>query len=68
MDAFKLEYEVKRKGYTIREFCKALNMSRSAYYRKIKGTTEFTQGEIQLIVDLLGLESPMGIFFTSKVS
>lgn len=68
MDAIRLEYEVKKKGYNIERFCRDLGMSKSAYYRKIKGVTEFTQGEIQKIVDLLGLESPMGIFFREKVS
>ncbi len=68
MDAIRLEYEVKKKGYNIERFCRELGMSKSAYYRKIKGVTEFTQGEIQKIVDLLGLESPMGIFFREKVS
>ena len=68
LDAIRLEYEVKKKGYNIERFCKDLGMSKSAYYRKIKGVTEFTQGEIQKIVDLLGLESPVGIFFREKVS
>lgn len=68
MDAIRLEYEVKKKGYNIERFCRALGMSKSAYYRKIKGVTEFTQGEIQKIVDLLELETPMGIFFREKVS
>ena len=65
MDAIRLEYEIKRNGYSIEGFCRAIGISKSAYYRKIKGVTEFTQGEIQKIVDLLGLESPMGIFFRS---
>ena len=43
-------------------------MSRSAFYRKCNGISEFTQGEIQHIVDILDLESPMGIFFAEKVS
>lgn len=68
MDAVRLEYEVKRKGYNVERFCKELGMSKSAYYRKIKGTSEFTQGEIQKIVDLLDLETPMGIFFKASVS
>ena len=68
MDALRLEYEIKKKGYNNERFCAALGMSKSAFYRKIKGVTEFTQGEIQKIVDLLDLESPMGIFFTAKVS
>lgn len=68
MDAIRLEYEVKKKGYNVERFCRDLGISKSAYYRKIKGVTEFTQGEIQKIVDLLDLESPMGIFFKEKVS
>ena len=30
--------------------------------------SEFTQGEIQKIVDFLNLETPVGIFFDAKVS
>ena len=30
--------------------------------------SEFTQGEIQKIVDYIGLSSPMGVFFAEKVS
>lgn len=68
MDRLKLEYEIKNKGYTIKEFCRIIGMSRSAFYRKCIGKSEFTQGEIQRIVDVLELESPMGIFFAEKVS
>lgn len=66
MDTIRLEYEVKKKGYSVQGFCKALGLSKSAYYRKCKGITEFTLGEIQRIVDILELESPVGIFFTGK--
>lgn len=45
------------------EICRELGISRSAFYRKCKGITEFTQGEIQKIVDILSLDSPMEIFF-----
>lgn len=68
MDKYKLEYEMKRKGVTQEILCKAINMSRSAFYRKCNGMSEFTQGEIQAIVDFLELDSPMGIFFKEKVS
>lgn len=63
MDKLKLEYEMKRKGISVNALCSSLGISRSAYYRKINGTSEFTQSEIQMIIDLLELESPMGIFF-----
>jgi len=68
MDPFKLEYEIKKAGITEEDMCKELGISRSAFYRKKKGISEFTQSEIQKMVDFLGLETPVGIFFTSKVS
>ena len=68
MDRYKLEYEMKSKGVTVEELCKAIGMSKAAYYRKLKGRTEFTSGEIQKMIDFLNLEDPMDIFFTPKVS
>lgn len=68
MNKYKLEYEMKSRGVTIEKLCEAISMSRSAFYRKINGITQFTAKEIQDIVDYLGLNSPMGIFFTEKVS
>jgi transcriptional regulator with XRE-family HTH domain len=68
MDKARLLYEMQKKGISIQEMCDRLNMSRSAFYRKCNGISEFTQGEIQKIVDILELDSPMGIFFAEKVS
>jgi hypothetical protein len=68
MDKALLEYEMKKRGVTIADMCSKLNCSRSAFYRKCNGISEFTQSEIQTIVDYLGLDSPMGIFFAHKVS
>ena len=68
MNRYMLEYEMKKRGVKISDLCKALNISRSAYYRKCRGISEFTQSEIQRIVDFLNLDSPMGIFFEDKVS
>ena len=68
MDRFKLEYEMKSRGVTVEKLCNDLNMSRSAFYRKCRGFTEFTQSEIQNIVSYLGLKTPMGIFFAEEVS
>lgn len=68
MDKYRLEYEMKSRGITIEKLCFDLNISRSAFYRKCNGISEFTQSEIQKIVDYIGLDSPMGIFFKEKVS
>lgn len=68
MDRFRLEYEMKSRNVSIEELCKVLGISRSAFYRKSRGISDFTQSEIQKISDYLHLESLEGIFFTSTVS
>ncbi len=64
MDKALLEYEMNKRNVTISEMCNVLGISRSAFYRKCTGKSEFTQSEIQTIVDYLKLESPVGIFFS----
>lgn len=68
MDKYRLQYEMKIRGITVEELCKDVHISRSAFFRKCNGISEFTLGEIQRILDYLGLDSPMGIFFAEKVS
>lgn len=68
MDSVELEIAMKRKGISYEKLSEIIGISRSAFYRKMKGQSEFTQGEIQRIVDALELDSPMGIFFATKVS
>ena len=68
MDKEKLYSEMARAGVSHSKMCEKLHMSRSAFYRKCNGISEFTHGEIQEIVEILGLDSPMGVFFAEKVS
>lgn len=63
MDRLRLEYEVKKKGYTLEGFCKEIGMSRSAFYRKCTGSSDFTLPEMEAIIKVLDLASPVGIFF-----
>ena len=58
-----LEYEMNRKNISIGAMCEILGISRSAFYRKCNGKSEFTRAEIQKVVDILQLDSPMDIFF-----
>ena len=57
-----LEYKMKEQGRSISDMCEMLGISRSAFYRKCNGKSEFTQSEIQKVVDYLNLDSPVGIF------
>lgn len=68
MNKARLKYEMMQKNISIGEMCDKLSMSRTAFYRKCNGITEFTQSEIQAIVKILQLDSPMGIFFDEEVS
>lgn len=68
MNGVKLREEMKKRGVSCQDMCKKLGMCRSAFYRKCNGISEFTQSEIQKIVDFLNLDSPVGIFFADKVS
>lgn len=68
MNKYKLEYEMKSRGITIERLCKEIGISRSAFYRKCNGLSQFTLGEIQDIIDFMDLDSPVGIFFNEKAS
>ena len=68
MDKARLRYEMAKKNISLLDLCSALGLSRSALYRKMNGISDFTQSEIQKIVDCLELDSPVGIFFAEKVS
>lgn len=63
MNKAKLEYEMRLHKVTHGEMCEVLGISRSAFYRKCNGKSEFTQGEIQKIVNYLHLDTPVEIFF-----
>jgi ACT domain-containing protein len=58
-----LEYTMKINGKSISDMCTELGISRSAFYRKCNGKSEFTHSEIQKIVVYLNLDSPVDIFF-----
>lgn len=70
MDKLLLEYYIKKSGRNVETYCKDVGMSRSAYYRKTHGESEFTQGEIQDSINLgyVPRDSVMQVFFAEKVS
>lgn len=57
-------------GMNAKELCDKTGIGTSAFYRKIAGRTEFTQGEISEISRVLGLthDELCEIFFAEKVS
>ena len=70
MDANKLRYYIANRGRNISDLEKAIGISKTALYRKMRGKTEFTREEIQKIIDYLGLSDAetIEIFFGPEVS
>lgn len=60
--------KMEARGYTIQRMCEALGMSRSAFYRKRNGKSEFTLNEMNQILTILRVKDPREIFFKEKVS
>lgn len=70
-----LRIKIMQKDLNIRQFVKGLNeqgtaMNTATFYRKLNGTSEFTQTEIGAIAVLLGLKADdvIEIFFAQDVS
>lgn len=57
-------------GKTISEMCAELGISRTAWFRKISGMSQFTQSEIRILRRELELDDHETalIFFNEKVS
>lgn len=55
---------------SVSQLCTAIGISKPTFYRKINGASQFTQGEISTIADMLSLskEELCAIFFDNKVA
>ena len=63
-----LRAQMALKGIKSGELSNSLGISKTAFYRKMKGDSEFTRGEIEKIIVYLNIENPVEIFFNIKVS
>ena len=70
MNARELKAQMIRKDKTVDQLCTALGISRSSWFRKINGESEFTQGEISGLRFELELDDHQtaDIFFSREVS
>lgn len=59
---------MREQGLSITDMYRALNMSRSSFYRKCNGQSEFTLKEITRIMEILSVCDPNEIFFAAAVS
>lgn len=70
MNTKELKVQMLRKDKTVEQLCAALGISKSAWWRKTNGHTQFTQGEIVDLRRELELDDHQTalIFFNDKVS
>ena len=70
MNARELKAQMVRKDKSVDQLCTALGISRSAWFRKVGGDSEFTQGEIARLRFELDLDDHQtaDIFFSKEVS
>ena len=70
MNTKELKAQIVRKEKTVDQLCASLGISRSAWFRKIGGKSQFTQGEITGLRKELELsdEQTGDIFFNERVS
>lgn len=69
MNAKELKVQMIRKDKTVDQLCTALGISKSAWFRKVNGDSEFTQGEIKGLRYELELDDELTriIFFEDEV-
>lgn len=65
MDAAKLRGLIVEKGLTQKKVAEYLGMSEKTFYLKMKKGV-FGTDDVQGMIDLLGIEDPMSIFFTKQ--
>ncbi len=65
MNPNKLRATVIAKGYSMKSFAEKIRIKRSAFYRKLNGTSEFDRAEMERIITVLELtaEQVNDIFF-----
>ena len=68
MNKQKLEERMQQCNVSKRQAYERLKISRSAFYRKLNGISEFTLQEIRELMSMLNLKSADEIFFDKEVS
>ena len=67
LDVNALKAEMVRNGYNQEGIAKALGMTPRTFSTRLK-TGDFCSKEIEIMIDILNLKDPMGIFFANSVT
>lgn len=55
-------------GWSMKQLAKAVGMSEPTLHRKKNGESDFTRYEINRMIDLIGCDDPMAIFFAPNLA
>lgn len=62
MDNDKLQEKINESGYKRNYIASRLNINRTTLYRKLKGYTKWTELELKILYELLGIEEDINEF------
>lgn len=62
IDAVRLKILIRSAGYRIVDVCKKLSLSKSGFYKKLSGKSEFTCEEIRKMGEILGKSNSLDYF------
>ncbi|MCD8357480.1 MAG: helix-turn-helix domain-containing protein [Clostridia bacterium] len=62
------QYEVKKKGFTLKDAAHIMGVDVTTLYRKMNGESDFYRHEIQKLCAEIGFDNPMEIFFAEKIT
>lgn len=70
MNIRELKVQMIRKDKSVDQLCAAMKISRTSWFRKVSGDSEFTQSEIRILRSELDLDDQQTtmIFFDDEVS
>lgn len=67
-DERRLRAQLVLRGMTVKELAEKLNMNESTFHRKVKADGAFSRQEINDMIDILGIDNPMEIFFADELA
>lgn len=67
MNFKKLKGKLKEEDYTQKEIADLLGITPQAFNSKINNRTQFTLSEVIKMINILRIDNPMEIFFTSDI-
>ena len=62
-----LKSEIVKNGLTQAELCQKIGMAHSSFIRKMKNGV-FTTDEAEKLINVLGIQNPVDVFFATKLT